>query len=1112
MPSNSGFFVARDWIGIGKSFDTAPDFVQQAFRDCLAIPSSLHSILLPARSCPVSTLISTSLPHAAEHSPSNLNFYFAPTPSNPQLGALRTRPIPPSGIVDSLLAIAGDQWMQGNNAICYAHLESDGVPIPLWVLSFWAGVHHLRQDVLYWSAANQWVSNRRIGDPTAPLRIAAEHAAILFHHLQWANELHSFEGRPAVRELTTFLSRNWLHSTHLCLMLELLQHDLESTAAGHGDSVRNTFFSQKLESCYRACCAQTMAPTQLPSWINDVGNKLSSGSQSALGLVFNINNVHWVAVVVDFVNRRILYSDPKGDPPPQNILATLTWWASFYNSDLPAADFVLDTLPCTLQGPDDHYSCGLLAVNSLQHYFLPQKYPLIPISDVDLARMHTMMAIVHAEEDDVISYQSLLGNSSSLDAASPETTLPSSPPLDTTSSENNETTPSSIPHLKRLRPSENVSTENCDTTPPSSSTPDIATDADATWDRIFAQTMAPRKRVKKAKKDKLTQNPKPKPKLTKVPGPSSLSCFESLLPKTQRDHDLDSDSNSDSEEYDTKVKTGRPRDAVIEQLICQAPRKKGQKQRRHQCVGPGCEWSLAGRAAPRVLEHSTRCRYLPPHLKALACQTSQSLLLGAKLEKLNQAAAAMGPEPTTVVPTVPRYHRRKQLKLRLDHAILKFLCVHGIAPHVVDSLEWKEIYEIANSRYHPVSSTTLADAQIPQEAEYVRSIQVKYLCTKINLTISYDGGALRSRQPFYTVHVSTAEREIFFVKGHPGKGESHTAEWIKKLLLEVIDSIGRTRFSGVTSDSTGNTKACRRLLCAMIPTIINLPDPVHHTALTIKDICQLEFFSPIIAELRKCLTFFSHSDDATNKLAKVRGLLGIGRGLERIGKTRFATIVHAAVAMRRCLPALREACTNHELDLDSQFRAYAAGYYPFSVPLADNETVLQWWQNLEKTSHADILACQILAVKLFSVVPNSMAANVLRQRLHSDSTVLSHRIKGPLAFEPLANRSILRYRHAHAQRVAPRVKAVEPVDDDDMDSDDEGAWLDDKPTKFTRSESFTLGSDVNLQDTRLLELLASDVASGDKSESIEHAIQDLQDIGENGGKDDTDWGEWDFSV
>lgn len=99
-------------------------------------------------------------------------------------------------------------------------------------------------------------------------------------------------------------------------------------------------------------------------------------------------------------------------------------------------------------------------------------------------------------------------------------------------------------------------------------------------------------------------------------------------------------------------------------------------------------------------------------------------------------------------------------------------------------------------------------------------------------------------------------------------------------------------------------------------TLIDLPDPVHHTNLPIKNICALDFFEEVIANLRRTLTYFSHSDDAVNILLEVRLEMDIGRGLQSVGTTRFATITISAVSMRRCLPALREVRTTGRIVIE----------------------------------------------------------------------------------------------------------------------------------------------------------------------------------------------------
>ncbi|KAG6370620.1 hypothetical protein JVT61DRAFT_11244 [Boletus reticuloceps] len=66
----------------------------------------------------------------------------------------------------------------------------------------------------------------------------------------------------------------------------------------------------------------------------------------------------------------------------------------------------------------------------------------------------------------------------------------------------------------------------------------------------------------------------------------------------------------------------------------------------------------------------------------------------------------------------------------------------------------------------------------------------------------------------------------------------------------------------------------------------------------------------MIKDLRAIITLFRKSSHAAEALEAVLHRLGISRGLEGIGKTRFATICTAAMSLQQCLPALRELVGN----------------------------------------------------------------------------------------------------------------------------------------------------------------------------------------------------------
>ncbi|TFK61891.1 hypothetical protein BDN72DRAFT_933920 [Pluteus cervinus] len=145
---------------------------------------------------------------------------------------------------------------------------------------------------------------------------------------------------------------------------------------------------------------------------------------------------------------------------------------------------------------------------------------------------------------------------------------------------------------------------------------------------------------------------------------------------------------------------------------------------------------------------------------------------------------------------------------------------------------------------------------------------------------------------------------------------SHTAEWIASFVREVIDAIGPSRFSGVVSDSTGNTRKARGLLNHEIPTLLPLADICHHLGNTIKDIVSLAHFKPVIGPLRKTITKFHKSHIGTAELTTARRELRIvGGGLEAIGKTRFGTLILSARALQRNIPAIKRVVEQGRFDL-----------------------------------------------------------------------------------------------------------------------------------------------------------------------------------------------------
>ena len=332
-----------------------------------------------------------------------------------------------------------------------------------------------------------------------------------------------------------------------------------------------------------------------------------------------------------------------------------------------------------------------------------------------------------------------------------------------------------------------------------------------------------------------------------------------------------------------KTKAGRPVSGILEK-ISQLCRDVKTKVRRYRCLGSrdgtNCKKSWAyPRNRLRVLKHACHCSYLSAQLKAEANDLRSEESPGAILEKLeSDTQARMEPDTwetalrgtkrarldsgTNSITRPPTLEvlvgetGRKLLQAQLDLAVVKLVCAACLPPTIVGYPEWKDIFTISNKRYHPMSSTTLVDDHIPGEAARVRKLTLEYLKTQLDLTVSYDGATTKKPQPVYTISFTTADGCSFLIEGNEASDESHTGEHIARILPAVMDLIGRLRFSGISGDSTGNTKVGRRLICDVVSTVINLPDVCHHTSLGCKDIGHLPMFTDVCNNLCHIYSLF----------------------------------------------------------------------------------------------------------------------------------------------------------------------------------------------------------------------------------------------------------------
>jgi hypothetical protein len=199
------------------------------------------------------------------------------------------------------------------------------------------------------------------------------------------------------------------------------------------------------------------------------------------------------------------------------------------------------------------------------------------------------------------------------------------------------------------------------------------------------------------------------------------------------------------------------------------------------------------------LKHATTCKYLQVNdidlwkeaLKesgqgSLGAQIDEELELEPPLKKPKQGKLDLGTLHQT-----GQKNKEEQLQLyqnKVDHIIMRLICVRGLVPNIVDSDEWKELMNLLNGAYQPTSADTFATKHIPREAVYVQQKQNDILRTINNLTLTFDGNSTRKLQLIYTAQATTPSRETYFLDAHQGSDERHTTQWVTSKLMKVCNN------------------------------------------------------------------------------------------------------------------------------------------------------------------------------------------------------------------------------------------------------------------------------------------------------------------------------------
>ncbi|THU86592.1 cysteine proteinase, partial [Dendrothele bispora CBS 962.96] len=216
----------------------------------------------------------------------------------------------------------------------------------------------------------------------------------------WSGYINGFPIHVDISYLGGFLGPRWLSTEQLNMVMHLIHLELVKKGCNDVKIIKETtMFHQKLLEAYHAQrtsidALDTYTNANHYRWIRDSCQALQTGQYEQLAFLVNLNDNHWVSVVINGHTDTIFYGDSLGSDVDPTLRDALRWWTHLHTG----RDFVFEELPITRQ--TDGHSCGLMACNAIEAWVLHK--PAIYI-DPDCAleeRLRMFVRIVqrHFEE------------------------------------------------------------------------------------------------------------------------------------------------------------------------------------------------------------------------------------------------------------------------------------------------------------------------------------------------------------------------------------------------------------------------------------------------------------------------------------------------------------------------------------------------------------------------------------------------------------------------------------------------------------------------------------------------------------------------------------------
>ncbi|KDQ60705.1 hypothetical protein JAAARDRAFT_45525 [Jaapia argillacea MUCL 33604] len=380
-------FVSSEWVGQGKTYVDVPSHVSDELCRRLEIPPNAKR-LLPADSLPIAELITFPLPDISTASEAiHLLAAFSHHPPNVSIEAISARSIPPLRVLQHLRASAGQAMLDGMLSI--HDQEHDDSFLPFSIISYWLALHPTIQQRDNWARALEWLKGLPVSACPELVEVRRQVVEAL-SRTGWKDEI---AGCGRVGEITHMLGSEFVTDTAIEAMIAVVQARLNRVPELSSSIIITSLQVPNLLATlpsltHTVTRANPAYDPRRKGLLPELGRQLAKQQHTKLYFVAYNPKFHWAALCVDVHRREIMWGDSLGWLYPELLFVGLDTWL---RQHIGGRSFsVFTDLTCAEQ--NDHYSCGIIAINTLKHNIFGD--PLWTPETRDLLRVQEFLDIL----------------------------------------------------------------------------------------------------------------------------------------------------------------------------------------------------------------------------------------------------------------------------------------------------------------------------------------------------------------------------------------------------------------------------------------------------------------------------------------------------------------------------------------------------------------------------------------------------------------------------------------------------------------------------------------------------------------------------------------------